>query len=104
MRKVVGSDWEWRASHCVAVGAVPVLSKEASSGERCRRFNQVKTPHNPLDSSAPLVKKGKQREVPKAKKPTSLKKVCGMFLWKQGTGKWIKFHRSILTSSRLLHL
>lgn len=32
-------------------------------------------PHNPLDSSAPLVKKGKQREVPKAKKPTSLKKI-----------------------------
>ncbi|XP_013220610.2 selenocysteine insertion sequence-binding protein 2 isoform X7 [Ictidomys tridecemlineatus] len=58
-----------------SVGAVPVLSKDASSGERGRRFNQVKTPHNPLDSSAPLMKKGKQREVPKAKKPTSLKKI-----------------------------
>ncbi|XP_073527109.1 selenocysteine insertion sequence-binding protein 2 isoform X2 [Phyllobates terribilis] len=33
------------------------------------------TPHNPLDSTSPLVKKGKQREVPKAKKPTSLKKI-----------------------------
>lgn len=58
-----------------SVGAVPVLSKEASSGERGRRSNQVKTPHNPLDSSAPLMKKGKQREVPKVKKPTSLKKI-----------------------------
>ncbi|XP_045418318.1 selenocysteine insertion sequence-binding protein 2 isoform X7 [Lemur catta] len=58
-----------------SVGAVPVLSKEVSSGERGRRFSQVKTPHNPLDSSAPLMKKGKQREVPKAKKPTSLKKI-----------------------------
>ncbi|XP_021119381.1 selenocysteine insertion sequence-binding protein 2 isoform X2 [Heterocephalus glaber] len=58
-----------------SVGAVPVLSKEASSGEWGRRFSQVKTPHNPLDSSAPLIKKGKQREVPKAKKPTSLKKI-----------------------------
>ncbi|XP_058528317.1 selenocysteine insertion sequence-binding protein 2 isoform X2 [Ochotona princeps] len=58
-----------------SVGAVPVLSKEATSGERGRRFSPVKTPHNPLDSSAPLVKKGKQREVPKAKKPTSLKKI-----------------------------
>ncbi|XP_012509023.1 PREDICTED: selenocysteine insertion sequence-binding protein 2 isoform X2 [Propithecus coquereli] len=57
-----------------SVGAVPVLSKEVSSGERGRRFSQPKTPHNPLDSSAPLMKKGKQREVPKAKKPTSLKK------------------------------
>ncbi|XP_042542636.1 selenocysteine insertion sequence-binding protein 2 [Dipodomys spectabilis] len=58
-----------------SVGAVPVLSKGATSGERNHRFNQVKTPHNPLDSSAPLMKKGKQREVPKAKKPTSLKKI-----------------------------
>ncbi|XP_075825766.1 selenocysteine insertion sequence-binding protein 2 isoform X4 [Microtus pennsylvanicus] len=58
-----------------SVGAVPVLSKDASSGERGRRSNQVKTPHNPLDSSAPLMKKGKQREIPKAKKPTSLKKI-----------------------------
>lgn len=73
--------------HCVAVGAVPVLSKDASSGERGRRSSQVKTPHNPLDSSAPLMKKGKQREIPKAKKPTSLKKVCGLFPWKQCTGR-----------------
>nr|XP_044987669.1 selenocysteine insertion sequence-binding protein 2 isoform X3 [Jaculus jaculus] len=58
-----------------SVGAVPVLSKEATSGERSRRSDQIKTPHNPLDSSAPLIKKGKQREVPKAKKPTSLKKI-----------------------------
>ncbi|XP_008256314.2 selenocysteine insertion sequence-binding protein 2 isoform X3 [Oryctolagus cuniculus] len=58
-----------------SVGAVPVLSKEATSGERGRRSGQVKTPHNPLDSSAPLMKKGKQREVPKVKKPTSLKKI-----------------------------
>ncbi|XP_057643577.1 selenocysteine insertion sequence-binding protein 2 isoform X2 [Chionomys nivalis] len=58
-----------------SVGAVPVLSKDASSGERGRRSSQLKTPHNPLDSSAPLMKKGKQREIPKAKKPTSLKKI-----------------------------
>lgn len=57
---------------------MPVLSKEATSGKKGHHFSQVKTPHNPLDSSAPLIKKGKQREVPKAKKPTSLKKVCGL--------------------------
>lgn len=34
-----------------------------------------KVAHNPLDSTSPLVKKGKQREVPKAKKPSPLKKV-----------------------------
>ncbi|XP_011803408.1 PREDICTED: selenocysteine insertion sequence-binding protein 2 isoform X2 [Colobus angolensis palliatus] len=59
----------------VSVGAVPVLSKECASGGRGRRVSQMKTPHNPLDSSAPLMKKGKQREIPKAKKPTSLKKI-----------------------------
>ncbi|XP_045430980.1 selenocysteine insertion sequence-binding protein 2 isoform X17 [Pipistrellus kuhlii] len=58
-----------------SVGAVPVLSKEAPSGKKGHRASQVKTPHNPLDSSAPLTKKGKQREVPRAKKPTSLKKI-----------------------------
>ncbi|KAM8801977.1 selenocysteine insertion sequence-binding protein 2 isoform 3-T4 [Rhynchonycteris naso] len=58
-----------------SVGAVPVLSKEAMLGKKGHQFSQVKTPHNPLDSSAPLMKKGKQREVPKAKKPTSLKKI-----------------------------
>ncbi|XP_070257016.1 selenocysteine insertion sequence-binding protein 2 isoform X7 [Myotis yumanensis] len=58
-----------------SVGAVPVLSKEATLGKKGHRFSQVKTPHNPLDSSAPLMKKGKQREVPRPKKPTSLKKI-----------------------------
>ena len=30
---------------------------------------------NPLDTSAPTVKRGKERETPKAKKPSALKKV-----------------------------
>nr|XP_055167732.1 selenocysteine insertion sequence-binding protein 2 isoform X5 [Nyctereutes procyonoides] len=58
-----------------SVGAVPVLSRDTASGKKGHHFSQVKSPHNPLDSSAPLMKKGKQREVPKAKKPTSLKKI-----------------------------
>ncbi|XP_061481923.1 selenocysteine insertion sequence-binding protein 2 isoform X2 [Rhineura floridana] len=56
-------------------GAVTLLSKESMIVTKSPQLNQGKTPHNPLDSSAPLVKKGKQREVPKAKKPTSLKKI-----------------------------
>ncbi|NWV58516.1 SEBP2 protein, partial [Malurus elegans] len=56
-------------------GAVPLLSKEPATATRSYRLNQGKMPHNPLDSSAPLVKKGKQREVPKAKRPTPLKKI-----------------------------
>ncbi|XP_072778547.1 selenocysteine insertion sequence-binding protein 2 isoform X8 [Taeniopygia guttata] len=56
-------------------GAVPLLSKDPATATRSHRLNQGKMPHNPLDSSAPLVKKGKQREVPKAKRPTPLKKI-----------------------------
>lgn len=74
-----GSPWRHTSSR-VAVGAVPVLSKDTTSGRKGHRLGPVKTPHNPLDSSAPLTKKGKQREVPRAKKPTSLKKV-GAWLW-----------------------
>uniref|UniRef100_A0A4X2KSG5 SECIS binding protein 2 n=1 Tax=Vombatus ursinus TaxID=29139 RepID=A0A4X2KSG5_VOMUR len=63
----------------VSVGAVPVLSKELATSVKNHRLNQMMSPHNPLDSSSPLIKKGKQREVPKAKKPTSLKKVYYVF-------------------------
>ncbi|KAL1274677.1 hypothetical protein QQF64_027491 [Cirrhinus molitorella] len=54
-------------------GALPVVHKEPSVQKKT--WQQEKTPHNPLDSTCPLVKKGKQREVPKAKKPTPLKRV-----------------------------
>lgn len=54
-------------------GALPVGHKEPSVQKK--PWQQEKTPHNPLDSTCPLVKKGKQREVPKAKKPTPLKRV-----------------------------
>ncbi|NWU24224.1 SEBP2 protein, partial [Dyaphorophyia castanea] len=56
-------------------GAIPLLSKDPATATRSHRLNPGKMPHNPLDSSAPLVKKGKQREVPKAKRPTPLKKI-----------------------------
>ncbi|XP_032941297.1 selenocysteine insertion sequence-binding protein 2 isoform X2 [Catharus ustulatus] len=56
-------------------GAMPLLSKDPATATRTHRLNQGKMPHNPLDSSAPLVKKGKQREVPKTKRPTPLKKI-----------------------------
>ncbi|XP_034049583.1 selenocysteine insertion sequence-binding protein 2-like isoform X3 [Thalassophryne amazonica] len=32
-------------------------------------------PHNILDSTAPRIKKGKEREIPKVKRPTALKKI-----------------------------
>ncbi|XP_057207195.1 selenocysteine insertion sequence-binding protein 2-like isoform X2 [Triplophysa rosa] len=54
-------------------GALPVVHKEPSVQKK--PWQQEMMPHNPLDSTCPLVKKGKQREVPKAKKPTPLKRV-----------------------------
>ncbi|XP_077376803.1 selenocysteine insertion sequence-binding protein 2-like [Festucalex cinctus] len=55
-------------------GGLPVVHKQ-TPGQKKAPWQQDKIAHNPLDSTSPLVKKGKQREVPKAKKPTALKKV-----------------------------
>ncbi|KAF7200750.1 transcript variant X3 [Nothobranchius furzeri] len=55
-------------------GGLPVVQKQSPAPKK-PHWQQDKIAHNPLDSTSPLVKKGKQREVPKAKKPTPLKKV-----------------------------
>ncbi|XP_029915203.1 selenocysteine insertion sequence-binding protein 2 isoform X2 [Myripristis murdjan] len=55
-------------------GALPVIQKQPLAQKKSP-WQQDKIAHNPLDSTSPLVKKGKQREVPKAKKPTPLKRV-----------------------------
>ncbi|CAF99852.1 unnamed protein product, partial [Tetraodon nigroviridis] len=39
------------------------------------RQDPYSAPHNPLDSTAPRVKRGKEREIPKVKRPTALKKI-----------------------------
>ncbi|TMS03943.1 Selenocysteine insertion sequence-binding protein 2 [Larimichthys crocea] len=54
-------------------GGLPVVQKQPLVQKKLH-WQQAKIAHNPLDSTSPLVKKGKQREVPKAKKPTPLKK------------------------------
>ncbi|MEQ2224239.1 hypothetical protein ILYODFUR_005455 [Ilyodon furcidens] len=54
-------------------GGLPVVQKQSLALKK-PSWQQDKIAHNPLDSTSPLVKKGKQREVPKAKKPTPLKK------------------------------
>ncbi|XP_061623034.1 selenocysteine insertion sequence-binding protein 2-like isoform X1 [Phyllopteryx taeniolatus] len=55
-------------------GGLPVVHKQPTVQKKTP-WQQDKIAHNPLDSTSPLVKKGKQREVPKVKKPTALKKV-----------------------------
>lgn len=43
-------------------------------------------PHNTLDSTAPRVKRGKEREIPKVKRPTALKKVNDLS-WNESLGR-----------------
>lgn len=52
-----------------SLGSSSVAS--ASKGQQ----HDYAAPHNALDSSAPRVKRGKEREIPKVKRPTALKKV-----------------------------
>ncbi|XP_055086923.1 selenocysteine insertion sequence-binding protein 2-like isoform X2 [Periophthalmus magnuspinnatus] len=59
-----------------AVGTtLPYHSMSLSFGSAMLKTQQNCTPHNPLDSTAPRVKRGKEREIPKVKRPTALKKI-----------------------------
>ncbi|XP_072560943.1 uncharacterized protein secisbp2 isoform X2 [Paramormyrops kingsleyae] len=58
----------------LSVGSGPPVAQKDSAQKKHPRQPE-KIAHNPLDSTSPLVKKGKQREVPKAKKPTPLKRI-----------------------------
>lgn len=49
-------------------------SSSVASASKCQQHDYA-APHNALDSSAPRVKRGKEREIPKVKRPTALKKV-----------------------------
>lgn len=58
-----------------AVGGGLAIVQKQPPVQKKLPWQQDRIAHNPLDSTSPLVKKGKQREVPKAKKHTPLKKV-----------------------------
>lgn len=55
------------------VGTVGVHSKDSSTSSAVK--HTYTPPHNILDSSAPRVKRGKEREIPKVKKTTAMKKI-----------------------------
>lgn len=60
------------------VGATaPFHSSGSTSVPSMLRGHQqvLPVPHNALDSTAPRVKRGKEREIPKVKRPTALKKI-----------------------------
>nr|XP_033776683.1 selenocysteine insertion sequence-binding protein 2-like isoform X2 [Geotrypetes seraphini] len=59
-----------------AVGsAVPFHTKESVNRKLLIKGQPCMGPPNPLDSTAPKVKRGKEKELPKLKRPTALKKI-----------------------------
>ncbi|XP_029430806.1 selenocysteine insertion sequence-binding protein 2-like isoform X2 [Rhinatrema bivittatum] len=55
--------------------AVPFHTKESVNRKSLIRGEPSMGPPNPLDSTAPKVKRGKEKEIPKLKRPTALKKI-----------------------------
>ncbi|XP_061102488.1 selenocysteine insertion sequence-binding protein 2-like isoform X2 [Conger conger] len=53
----------------------PFHSKDSGNKAPGQKGQAYVGPHNALDSSAPRMKRGKEREVPKVKRPTALKKI-----------------------------
>ncbi|XP_036390867.1 selenocysteine insertion sequence-binding protein 2-like [Megalops cyprinoides] len=62
-------------------------SKDSDSKAMTLKSQRYTVPHNMLDSTAPRVKRGKEREVPKVKRPTTLKKI----ILKEREGKISRF-------------
>ncbi|XP_051896394.1 selenocysteine insertion sequence-binding protein 2-like isoform X2 [Pristis pectinata] len=59
-----------------SVGTTALFSvKDCGSMKNLHNNQQFIGFHNPLDSGAPRMKRGKEREIPKAKRPTALKKI-----------------------------
>ncbi|XP_075064075.1 selenocysteine insertion sequence-binding protein 2-like [Mixophyes fleayi] len=55
--------------------AVPFHTKENTNRNLFAKAQTLVGSPNPLDSTAPRVKRGKEKEVPKLKRPTALKKI-----------------------------
>ncbi|XP_048471686.1 selenocysteine insertion sequence-binding protein 2-like [Rhincodon typus] len=55
--------------------STPLSIKDCGNMKTLHKNQQFIGFHNPLDSGAPKIKRGKEREIPKAKRPTALKKI-----------------------------
>ncbi|XP_072888964.1 selenocysteine insertion sequence-binding protein 2-like isoform X4 [Hemitrygon akajei] len=58
-----------------SVGTTALLSVKDCGSMKNLPNQQFIGFHNPLDSGAPRIKRGKEREIPKTKRPTALKKI-----------------------------
>ncbi|CAN9506680.1 unnamed protein product [Ophioblennius macclurei] len=57
------------------VGTTTPFHSSGSTSMIKAHQQQYSAPHNALDSTAPRMKRGKEREIPKVKRPTALKKI-----------------------------
>uniref|UniRef100_A0A672G5E7 Ribosomal protein eL8/eL30/eS12/Gadd45 domain-containing protein n=1 Tax=Salarias fasciatus TaxID=181472 RepID=A0A672G5E7_SALFA len=57
------------------VGTTTPFHSSGSTSTMKAHQQQYSAPHNTLDSTAPRMKRGKEREIPKVKRPTALKKI-----------------------------
>lgn len=62
---------------CVVGTTTPFHSSSSTNLPSLLKGHQkpYSAPHNTLDSTMPRIKRGKEREIPKVKRPTALKKV-----------------------------
>ena len=58
----------------ITTGTIPVFDSPRPDTHQTRTESQT-TPRNVLDSSAPVIRRGKERESPKKKKPSAIRKV-----------------------------
>ncbi|XP_076027370.1 selenocysteine insertion sequence-binding protein 2-like isoform X2 [Genypterus blacodes] len=58
-----------------ASGSAIVPSMLKGQQQQQQQQQPYSAPHNALDSTAPRIKRGKERELPKVKRPTALKKI-----------------------------
>uniref|UniRef100_A0A4X2K7J3 SECIS binding protein 2 like n=2 Tax=Vombatus ursinus TaxID=29139 RepID=A0A4X2K7J3_VOMUR len=57
------------------VSAVPLQSKDSANRKPLTKSQPCLAPLNPLDTTSPKIKRGKEKEIAKLKRPTALKKV-----------------------------
>ncbi|XP_074090823.1 selenocysteine insertion sequence-binding protein 2-like isoform X2 [Macrotis lagotis] len=57
------------------VSAVPLQSKDSANRKSLTKSQPCLAPLNPLDTTSPKIKRGKEKEIAKLKRPTALKKV-----------------------------
>ncbi|XP_068613621.1 selenocysteine insertion sequence-binding protein 2-like [Brachionichthys hirsutus] len=58
-----------------AVGTAPIHYPGSNIPSMFKGHQSCPAQHNSLDSTAPRIKRGKEREIPKVKRPTALKKI-----------------------------